>query len=367
MKVGISEKHNKPLPIAGFLGGLFGSIASAGIQGGFANEQQKRQMQHDKDMAALQNTYALEQMGAQQEYNKENMSIQNQYQVDQWNRENEYNDPSAVAQRYRSAGINPRAAFGQGSASGAGISGGLSSAPSGGTPSSSGAGSASNIMMQAPGALNSLGATLSTAILEGRRVDAEVANKNAETAEQLIENEYKEQNLIADLLIKRGEYEKLLSDKSLSDTQRGHYEKLIEGVDQQIEESRERTKGYASQRANVNAQTENTKANTNYIKEDTNRIKAENAYFDKFGIKPSAISADWKVAVGQLGLKGIDLLSKNLSEKGVQELQKQSPIIYDLIDTLAELPPEEQERVLKSFKRREKYKQIFNNTFVGLN
>lgn len=90
-----------------------------------------------KRNARIQYDYQQKLNENQQKWNEKNMAIQNQYQIDQWNRENAYNDPSAVRQRYEAAAISPQAAFGQGAASGAGISGSLSSAPSGGMPSSS--------------------------------------------------------------------------------------------------------------------------------------------------------------------------------------------------------------------------------------
>lgn len=305
MKVSVVN-INKPLPfpfgaIAAGATGAFG-VVGAGIQGEYAKRQQERQIQHDKDMAALNQQNVLAQMAQGQQYDLAKMAQQNQYQLDQWNRENEYNDPSAVAARYRAAGINPRAAFGTGSASGAGIAGGLSSAPSGGAPSGSSTGSASNIMTQAPSALSSLGKDIADAFMEGRVADANVSKLNAETTEQLIENEYKEQNLVADLLIKRGEYEKLAADKELSESQKAHYRKLIEGVDQQIAESQERTKGYEVQRDSVKAQTENTKVSTNQIAEDIKLKKVlrqkENALIDNItadtGVKEKEVE---KIAV----------------------------------------------------------------------
>lgn len=144
------------------VGGVAG-MAGAAIEGAYQLKYQERQIEHDKNMAALNQQNLLAQM-----------EKQNQYQVEQWNRENEYNDPSAVSERYRAAGINPRAAFGSGSASGAGISGGLSSAPSG-----SSTGSASNIMGRVPnwsGALSNLvsdAMSIESAIAEKKRVDSE--------------------------------------------------------------------------------------------------------------------------------------------------------------------------------------------------
>ncbi len=61
----------------------------------------------------------------QQYYNDLNRGYTEQAMLAAWNRENEYNDPSAVAQRYRKAGISPQAAL-TGAASGAGVAGSMS-------------------------------------------------------------------------------------------------------------------------------------------------------------------------------------------------------------------------------------------------
>lgn len=159
MKVSINGK-NAPRPFAaagvgaaaaGVGIGAAGGLLGAGLNGLFSYRQQKRQMKHDKEMAAHNQRYALEQMAQA-----------NEYQVEQWNRENAYNDPAAVRARYEGAGLNARAAMGEGSASGAGIAGGLSSAPSG-----SGTGHSSNIMAAAPfGGLDD-------AIMQGARLGAQ--------------------------------------------------------------------------------------------------------------------------------------------------------------------------------------------------
>lgn len=181
MKVGINNKPlPKPLPLSD---AAIGGIASgaSGVLGSIIDSisgavNAKKQRQHDKDMAALNQQNILEQM-----------EVQNQYQIDQWNRENAYNDPSAVAERYREAGINPRAAFGQGSAGGAGIAGGLSSAPSG-----SNTGSASNIMFDTDfGGI--VGDALAGARLQAQNkkdlADAERAAANAKREWLAIEKE----------------------------------------------------------------------------------------------------------------------------------------------------------------------------------
>lgn len=76
--------------------------------------------------------YKQKEMKLQQQYTLEQMQKQFDYQQQAWNAENEYNDPSAVASRYRSAGVNPLAALG---GSGAGIASSMSTPSASGTPS----------------------------------------------------------------------------------------------------------------------------------------------------------------------------------------------------------------------------------------
>ena len=243
----------------GLIGGI-ANIASTGIQAWSAKKQQETQIQHDKDMARLNDEIARGQMQFSQDFNKENMSIQNQYQLDQWNRENAYNDPGAVRARYEAAGISPQSAFGQGSASGSGISGGLSSAPSGGMPSGSGNGHSSNIMTNPYGGLSSLGSD----VMQGLRLSAE--NKaqlsSARLAEVQANNELfdrlfikpsierlksalaDEQEYKAEIAKLQAQWEPyLLSLRSAIDEQ--NYNSLIQG----IKESEERMKNMKSLRS----------------------------------------------------------------------------------------------------------------------
>lgn len=179
----------------GLIGGLFG-LAGSAIDAANSKKQQERQQQHDKDMAALNQQNQLEQM-----------AVQNQYQLDQWNRENAYNDPSAVAARYREAGINPRAAFGQGSASGAGIAGGFSSAPSG-----SNTGTSSNIMFG-----TDFGG-IAGHILAGARLQAQNRKDQADAdkAEMEAQGKKYDNEVLAPL---RSELQSALRDKAVSDAE----------------------------------------------------------------------------------------------------------------------------------------------------
>lgn len=181
--------------IGGLISGGVG-LLGGGLNALYAKKQQQRQMKHDVSMANLSQKQALEQM-----------QVQNQYQVEQWQRENEYNDPAAVRERYEAAGISPHAAFGTGSASGAGIAGGLSSAPSG-----HGSGTAGNIMTPAPfGGLGS-------AYVEGARLAAQ--NKK-----DIAEAKLKEEQALNELFDRKfikphtARLQSALADAGLSDAE----------------------------------------------------------------------------------------------------------------------------------------------------
>lgn len=112
------------------LAGSLGSAVSGGLNYLFQGLQQKRD--HE---------YYLKRAEDQQQRQFETMDKQQQQAVDFWNMQNEYNDPSAVADRYRNAGINPLNAFG-GSVVGLGAS--SAPMPSAGSAYGAGAGSPSS-------------------------------------------------------------------------------------------------------------------------------------------------------------------------------------------------------------------------------
>ena len=111
----------------------FGSGLSDTLFGGI---KAKRQWKYQQKQMALQHQYNLDEMWYEQQYNEANMAKQFEYQQKAWQAENEYNDPSAVAARYRAAGVSPQAALG-GSASGAGLAMSMDT-PSSSNPSAHG-------------------------------------------------------------------------------------------------------------------------------------------------------------------------------------------------------------------------------------
>ncbi len=111
----------------------FGSSLSDILFGGI---KARRQWKYQQKQMALQHQYNLDEMWYEQQYNEANMAKQFEYQQKAWQAENEYNDPSAVAARYRAAGVSPQAALG-GSASGAGLAMSMDT-PSSSNPSAHG-------------------------------------------------------------------------------------------------------------------------------------------------------------------------------------------------------------------------------------
>lgn len=102
----------------------------------FGGIKARRQWKYQQKQMALQHQYNLDEMWYEQQYNEANMAKQFEYQQKAWQAENEYNDPSAVAARYRAAGVSPQAALG-GSASGAGLAMSMDT-PSSSNPSAHG-------------------------------------------------------------------------------------------------------------------------------------------------------------------------------------------------------------------------------------
>ena len=289
--------------MAGIIGGLIGAISQ-----GISNISNRK---HDRKMAELNQQYTQENMALQQEYNLATMAQQNQYQIDQWNRENEYNDPSAVAARYRSAGITPRAAFGQGSASGAGIAGGLSSAPSGGAPSGTGP-------MGSAHPNSGVGQALSSMDVEGTLTGIYTAltnakNINADTEGKLIENRHKEASILLDLEQKRANLVKTGVDTE-------HQRKSLEFLDQQIAESRKRIESIDQQIEESGSRIKKNNADIRYTEEQTNTERLRNDFFKMFGFYPNAT---WDTALVGLGTKGIGHLAHFFTKQGAEKKLKQ--------------------------------------------
>lgn len=149
---------------SGFTGGLsslagsLGSAVSGGLNQLFAGIQAKRD--HE---------YFLKRADVQQQMEHETMDKQQQMAIDFWKMQNEYNDPSAVADRYRNAGINPLNAF-EGSVVGLGAS--SAPLPHAGTGYGSGSGLGSSGGIVDPSSVALAGAGIKEK-LEGLDIDRE--------------------------------------------------------------------------------------------------------------------------------------------------------------------------------------------------
>lgn len=192
----------------GFTGGV-GSAISDGIGGltgqVFAGANARRNWKYKQKEMALQQGYNLQNMEKQQEYIEKN-----------WNMENEYNDPSKVAARYQSAGISKQAAFGQGSAGGAGISGSMAT-PSSDSPSGAGSYDHSPQFSGASGAVSVMNLQKDNEVKDSviRKNDAETKEILGETDPQQKDMEFKTSAIAKNLADAKQSEAKTQTEQSL--------------------------------------------------------------------------------------------------------------------------------------------------------
>lgn len=345
MRVGINFKP-APRPFIGALISGIADLAGSGIDALAARKQQERQIEHDKDMAGLNQQYALEQM-----------EQANQYQVEQWNRENEYNDPSAVRARYEAAGISPHAAFGQGSASGAGIAGGLSGAPSG-----SGTGHSSNIMYDTD--FGGLGSSILDGILtdaQVRRAKAETDNIESDTIGKRFDNE-----VLAPL---RSQLQTALTNKAISDA---NVAKIVEQWEPYMADLRSRA--LESDISNVDAQTqtflsslENDEVYRSLTKEQQNFIVQQVRESEQRVLALIANTALTKAKTSLASVEG-DLMrsQKELNDALKSKEQKMLPYLDKQIELLASQMNLNSEQIAKwKAEVKQKWTEIGVNTALS--
>lgn len=238
---------------------------------------------YKKQEAEMNHRYALD-----------SAAIENQYMIDQWNRENAYNDPKAVAARYRAAGINPRAAFGTGSASGAGIAS-HSSTGDVGSGSASGSYGKSDTTQGVENASATLGmitdvAGQGVAIAKSigglTNMSADTTQKRVVTEGLQIENRYKEQQILTALTKERAEITDILSSKDLKNAQRDFYVKRLETLDQEIKESEQR----------INESGQRIIASKQSVKESQSRERVNDKTAEKVG-KETEIMEEQRTAM----------------------------------------------------------------------
>lgn len=199
-----------------------GSALSAGL-GSRANRHEARRQfnesmeQHQKDQ--------------QMAYDYANMDWQRNRDaaLEDWQRETQYNSASAVAARYRAAGLNPALMMSGSSAAQASMN-----APSPSSPGVSSQSASPTASMPDPMGLSSsisqAGAGLRQSISD--YFDFKIKE---EQAKQLgIENDHLDQKFIAEIMNMRQDYQNKLSDQSLTRTQRQLYERQIDMLDEQL-------------------------------------------------------------------------------------------------------------------------------------
>lgn len=170
--------------LTGGLGSIAGSIGSA-VSGGlgqlFKSAQDKRE--HE---------YFIKRSDYQQKLQKEIMDKQQQQAIDFWNMQNEYNDPTAVADRYRNAGINPLSAFG-GSVVGLGAS--SAPMPSAGSAYGAGAGGSSLPSLDSPMNVALAGSQISKTELEKENLSITGRLLSEQVISEQLANQIEEVNL----------------------------------------------------------------------------------------------------------------------------------------------------------------------------
>lgn len=317
--------------LGGFLGGVSNFIGSlVDAQAGYY--QGKEQRAHDEYMAGLN-----------QQYNRENMATQYQYQLEQWHRENEYNDPTAVMNRYRNAGLNPRAVFGQGSTAGAGIAGGLSSAPSG----SGSMGSASDIRFRTnfAGLTNGI-SDLARVTAQNRKDDADAqkayedakakALANAET-EFMKENgawlnKLSKLNADTDIAVSVAYMRKVDSELYDFEHKTDVRNKYLSGqlALKQIDKLEKDMDRIDKLNELTDEEKKLAKSTAEKYRLEGAKIRTQNTFFDKFGFYPPTGSTLESALVG-LGAKGIGELAERLGRKSKKVIKPNNPATAEIV------------------------------------
>ena len=201
-----------------------------------------------------------------------------------WDEQNAYNDPSAVAERYRAAGINPRAAL-SGAASGAGVASSMQT-PDVSSPDVGGSYGTSDVSQNVKNTSSVLQTTpqlISTGVQVAEGV-SNIVNKSAgttqtkvETQGMQIENKYKESQILTGLEKQRAEIQKIIEDTKLSESQKGYYLKQLDWLDQQIAESRQNISESTSRIASTEQGIKESQARERKTEKEGQKVEAETA------------------------------------------------------------------------------------------
>lgn len=197
-------------------------------------------------------------MDKQQQYNRENMQSQYDYQLQMMNEINKYNSPSAVAQRYREAGISPLSAFSSGGAQGLASA---SSPPSSSNPSPVGA---------TPDSLSLMGSSA----LSGLEALARIESIKEQTRGQKIDNDNKQEGYDLNFDNLKA-LTQLRTEQAINERTEGRILKIQEDATSIARDIAEGTKDVTIKTAFANY--ENLLAKTRNINQTTEESKANTA------------------------------------------------------------------------------------------
>ena len=232
----------------GFLGGLLGLEAQ-----GYQNENEYRIAEMNRDMQRETNEMNKQLVEAANKQNYQMFKEQNAFNLDMWNKQNQYNSPAAQVQRLKAAGINPAMALGQSTPASS-----ISSAQ--GSPSQAAQMVAPRMDYHpSPYDFSFIGDSAGQAVnaYYDNQLKNEQAKKVAADGQiSAINAQFQSQRNVLDMMKMRGEIDKLLSDKKLTDEQREYYESVKKQINQAIDLTQAQWKDLVVKESKNNALTD---------------------------------------------------------------------------------------------------------------
>lgn len=172
----------------------------------FNERMLERQIDYNYDMFNRQASFSNEQLEKQNAFNEAMADKANAFTLSMWNKTNEYNSPENQRARLESAGLNPYMMMNGGNAGTAQFASGTSaSSGSSGMPSAGGINTPTATPVQvAPETLDltpaaSMLSRMTDQLLTEQKQTADIANVDAMTEAQKIENKYKVSQIVSEL------------------------------------------------------------------------------------------------------------------------------------------------------------------------
>lgn len=202
--------------VGSVVGGLFNkssqssanrqNLQIAQMNNEFNERMLERQIDYNYDMFNRQASFSNEQLEKQNAFNEAMADKANAFTLSMWNKANEYNSPENQRARLESAGLNPYMMMNGGNAGTAQFASGTSaSSGSSGMPSAGGINTPTATPVQvAPETLDLTPAAnmlsrMTDQLLTEQKQTADIANIDAMTEAQKIENKYKVSQIVSEL------------------------------------------------------------------------------------------------------------------------------------------------------------------------